>query len=75
MKKKRVCLCLVNTHECSPYNNYSSNDIYMLTWTHNKTQQPYLSGRACGVQHDDTSLVDAAVLCAHFALSPRPSLF
>lgn len=72
---KKVGLCLVNIHECSPYNNYNSNDIYMLTWTHNKTQQPYLSGRACVGYSMMTPALWTRQSFVHTLLSPRPSLF
>lgn len=38
-----------------------------MTWTQ-KDPTPQLWWESmCGVQHDDTSLMDTAVLCAHFA--------
>lgn len=38
-----------------------------MIWTQ-KDPTPQLWWESmCGVQHDDTSLVDTAVLCAHFA--------
>lgn len=42
-----------------------------MTWTQNDPTPQLWWESMCGVQHDDTSLMDTAVLCAHFA---QPSM-